>query len=193
MPPIYLTLSFAHDVRSYKFVYLWQHIIHNSFTSQDWYFAVQEVSARCHAVDGPPPKLVPRNIYGSRDWSPLASFPGPIYERRGPGTHCLRMCRISMVTPRKMWGTVPIRYRTCYHGDPAHAQAVCTRPSLLVVSYIEGLGTRLGPSLPCMIRSPETLVFRRDMISQQFISVFSTAGHNLRARIGQVCLLPDPR
>ena len=27
----------------------------------------------------------------------LASFPGPIYERMGPGTHCLRMCRVSMV------------------------------------------------------------------------------------------------
>ena len=24
----------------------------------------------------------------------LASFPGPTKERRGPGTHCLRMCGI---------------------------------------------------------------------------------------------------
>ena len=31
----------------------------------------------------------------------LASFPGPTKERRGPGTHCLRMCRV----PQKKWGT----------------------------------------------------------------------------------------
>ena len=45
-----------------------------------------------------------------------------IYERRRPGTHCLCMRQISMVTLRKM----------CYHGDPMHAQAVCARPSPLV-------------------------------------------------------------
>ena len=42
-------------------------------------------------------------------------FPGPIYERRGPGTHCLHVCQISMVTPRKMWGiaVLPWRPSTC--------------------------------------------------------------------------------
>ena len=43
----------------------------------------------------------------------------------------------------------------------------------------------IGPPLPRMVPSHETLhalVFRRDMVSQQVISVFSTAGHNLHAR-----------
>ena len=33
--------------------------------------------------------LLPTNA-----WSTLASFPGPTKERRGPGTHCLRMRRV---------------------------------------------------------------------------------------------------
>ena len=46
-------------------------------------------------------------------------------------------------------------------------------------------GAVIGPPLPRMVPSHETLhalVFRRNMVSQQFISVFSTAGHNLHAR-----------
>lgn len=59
----------------------------------------------------------------------LVSFPGPIYESRWPGTHCLYMRRISKITPRKMWGTVYVTVMCCYHGDPVHAQALCTIPS----------------------------------------------------------------
>ena len=58
---------------------------------------------------------------------PLASFPSPIYERRGPGTHCLCMHWVSMVIHYdNVYGTP--HFSGGYHGDPAHVQAVCTRP-----------------------------------------------------------------
>ena len=31
----------------------------------------------CHAVDGPPPKTAPRNVHGSRNWSPPATHAPP--------------------------------------------------------------------------------------------------------------------
>ena len=31
----------------------------------------------CHAVDGPPPKTAPRNVRGSRNWSPPATHAPP--------------------------------------------------------------------------------------------------------------------
>ena len=66
------------------------------------------------------------------DTSLISLIPRPyIYERRGPGTHCLRMQRVSMVTHYDNVYCTP-HSSGGYHGDPVHAQAVCTRPFPLV-------------------------------------------------------------
>ena len=62
-------------------------------------------------------------------WYSLASFPGPIYESRGPYP-LLAHAPGLYGNPQKNTGY--LCHRNCYHGDPAHAQAVCTRPSPLV-------------------------------------------------------------
>ena len=59
-----------------------------------------------------------------------ASLPGPIYKERGPGTHCLHIHRISIVTPRQKMG---------------YCNVLPWRPSACTSSVYQALSSRIGP------------------------------------------------
>ena len=63
----------------------------------------------------------------------LSSFPGPIYERRGHSTHCLRMRQVSMVT---IYNNIynNIQYPTFFRGSRCMGKQCILGPLLL---YIE--------------------------------------------------------
>ena len=86
----------------------------------------------CHAVDGPPPKLVPRNVRGSRNWSPTATH-GP------PPEICTssKRTRVSVIAILASLSVTEPCYNVfsdgdCYVFSPFHFAAAFTSSATLV-------------------------------------------------------------